>query len=52
MEIILWLNKEMFQKSQENLWLIFNLFSDALIMPSKSLSISLYSFRYYYIICG
>lgn len=37
MKRILWLNKEMFQKSQENLCLIFNLIPDALTVPSKYL---------------
>lgn len=43
MKRILWLNKEMFQKSQENPCLIFSLISDALTMPSENLQISLQS---------
>lgn len=52
MKRILWLNKEMFQKSQENLCLIFSLISDALAMPSENLQISLESPKYYCFICG
>lgn len=52
MKRILWLNKEMFQKSQENLCLIVSLISDALPMPSESLQISLESPKHYCIICG